>query len=70
MPHQPTIVDSRFVIIVACLEPAIELMDEIDDAFGTPFTLAIANTTSSLVTAVQVLGLFGGTYYHAHFNRL
>ncbi|KAJ7082782.1 hypothetical protein C8R44DRAFT_904766 [Mycena epipterygia] len=39
--------------IVACLTPVIPLLNEFNDAFGTPFISAIANTTLSLITLVQ-----------------
>ncbi|KAJ7429923.1 hypothetical protein B0H11DRAFT_1944003 [Mycena galericulata] len=39
MPHQPT--------------PAVTLLTEIHDAFGTPFVQAISNTTLVLITIIQ-----------------
>ncbi|KAJ7495058.1 hypothetical protein FB451DRAFT_1213232 [Mycena latifolia] len=36
-----------------CLTPAIALLNNLGDAFGTPFVPAISNTTLALVTAVQ-----------------
>ncbi|KAJ7142604.1 hypothetical protein C8R44DRAFT_725941 [Mycena epipterygia] len=53
MPTQPTVTDSRLNNILACLNPTIPLLNEVNDAFGTPFIKAISNTTLSLVTAVQ-----------------
>ncbi|KAJ7467620.1 hypothetical protein FB451DRAFT_1369297, partial [Mycena latifolia] len=38
---------------MACLAPALPLLSEIHDAFGTPFIQAILNTTTSLITAVE-----------------
>ena len=53
MPHQHIVTEIRINNIVACLTPAIKLLNELSDAFGTPFILAIANTTQSLISAVQ-----------------
>ncbi|KAJ7439091.1 hypothetical protein FB451DRAFT_1447390 [Mycena latifolia] len=53
MPREPTVTDIRVNNIVACLNPAVPLLKEISDAFGTPFIPAIASTTLSLITAVQ-----------------
>ncbi|KAJ7142591.1 hypothetical protein C8R44DRAFT_725928 [Mycena epipterygia] len=53
MPPQPTVTEIRLNKILAFLAPTITLLNEINDAFGTPFIKAILNTTLSLVTAVQ-----------------
>ncbi|KAJ7142606.1 hypothetical protein C8R44DRAFT_725944 [Mycena epipterygia] len=55
MPSQPTVTEIRLNNILACLTPTITLLNEVNDAFGTPFIKAILNTTLSLVTAVQNL---------------
>ncbi|KAJ7466976.1 hypothetical protein FB451DRAFT_1178233 [Mycena latifolia] len=52
MSHEPTI-EIRLNNIIACLDAAIPLLNEINDAFGTPFVQAITNTTLSLITRVQ-----------------
>ncbi|KAJ7099751.1 hypothetical protein C8R44DRAFT_947181 [Mycena epipterygia] len=43
----------RLNILITCLTPAITLLNEANDVFGTPFVKAISNTTVSLITAVQ-----------------
>ncbi|KAJ7113031.1 hypothetical protein C8R44DRAFT_741372 [Mycena epipterygia] len=53
MPHQPTITALRLENIIACLKPAVTVLGEIHDSFGTPFVQAIVNTTLSLITVVQ-----------------
>ncbi|KAJ7100546.1 hypothetical protein C8R44DRAFT_859395 [Mycena epipterygia] len=53
MPTRPTVTDSRLNNTLVCLAPTITLLNEVNDAFGTPFIKAISNTTLSLVTAVQ-----------------
>ncbi|KAJ7480773.1 hypothetical protein FB451DRAFT_1446803 [Mycena latifolia] len=50
MPRQPT--EIRLNSIITCLTPAVKILEEVNDAFGTPFIQAIANTTLSLITAV------------------
>jgi hypothetical protein len=54
MPHQPTVAEIRMNTIVAYLAPAVTLLNELNDAFGSPFLSAIANTTQSLTGVVQV----------------
>ncbi|KAJ7085557.1 P-loop containing nucleoside triphosphate hydrolase protein, partial [Mycena epipterygia] len=53
MPPQPSVTDIRLKNILACLNPTITLLNEVDGAFDIPFIKAISNTTLSLVTAVQ-----------------
>ncbi|KAJ7433054.1 hypothetical protein FB451DRAFT_1420083 [Mycena latifolia] len=53
MAHQPTVAEIRLNNIITCLAPVIRLLNELRDAFGTPFILAISNTTLSLITIVQ-----------------
>lgn len=54
MPHQPTLTELRVNNIVVCLEPAIALLNEVKDAFGTPFIQAISNITLSLLNSIKV----------------
>jgi hypothetical protein len=54
MPLQRTVPDIRLTNIATCLTPAVTLLNELHDAFSTPFVLAIANSTLALITAVQV----------------
>ncbi|KAJ7447023.1 hypothetical protein FB451DRAFT_1567672 [Mycena latifolia] len=51
-PH-PTVAEIRLNNTITCLAPVITLLNELSDAFGTPFVPAILNTTLSLITAVQ-----------------
>ncbi|KAJ7107018.1 hypothetical protein C8R44DRAFT_744887 [Mycena epipterygia] len=53
MPHQTTVTEIRLNSIISCLTPAVRLLNEINDVFGTPFIRAISSTTISLITAVQ-----------------
>ncbi|KAJ7493507.1 hypothetical protein FB451DRAFT_1164401 [Mycena latifolia] len=52
MPREST-TEIRLKNVTACLNAVIPLLNEINDAFGTPFMRAIANTTLSLITGVQ-----------------
>jgi hypothetical protein len=54
MPRQPTAAEISMNYIIACLTPAVTLLNELHDTFGTPFLLAICSTTLSLISAVQV----------------
>ncbi|KAJ7467660.1 hypothetical protein FB451DRAFT_1369314 [Mycena latifolia] len=53
MSPQPTVADIRLNNTITCLAPVITLLNELSDAFGTPFVPAITNTTLSLITVVQ-----------------
>ncbi|KAJ7482429.1 hypothetical protein FB451DRAFT_1441679 [Mycena latifolia] len=53
MSPQLTVTDIRLNNTITCLAPVITLLNELSDAFGTPFVPAISNTTLSLITAVQ-----------------
>ncbi|KAF8167063.1 hypothetical protein K438DRAFT_1774801 [Mycena galopus ATCC 62051] len=53
MPQQDTATTIRMKNAVACLTPAITLLNELSDVFGTPFLPSISNTALSLITAVQ-----------------
>ena len=54
MPHQHP-ADICFKTVIACLGPALDLMDEINDALGTPFVEAISNTIKFLITTIEVI---------------
>jgi hypothetical protein len=54
MPRDPTVTDIRVKNIIVCLHPAVRLLKEVSDAFGTPFVPAISSTTLSLLSVVQV----------------
>ncbi|KAJ7462859.1 hypothetical protein FB451DRAFT_1494894 [Mycena latifolia] len=53
MSPRPTVTDIRLKNTITCLTPVVTLLDELSDAFGTPFVPAISNTSLSLITAVQ-----------------
>ncbi|KAJ7143972.1 hypothetical protein C8R44DRAFT_724969 [Mycena epipterygia] len=53
MPHQATVTEIRLNNIISCLTPTVNLLNEVNTAFSTPFIHAISNTTLSLITAVQ-----------------
>ncbi|KAJ7167200.1 hypothetical protein C8R43DRAFT_1121639 [Mycena crocata] len=53
MPPQPqTVSQSRLNNIIQCLAPAIQTLNALVDAFGTPFVQVISNITSELIPAV------------------
>ncbi|KAJ7448589.1 hypothetical protein FB451DRAFT_1288975 [Mycena latifolia] len=53
MSHQPTVTEIRLHNTIACLTPAIALLNELSDNFGTAFVPVISTTTLSLMSAVQ-----------------
>ncbi|KAJ7462871.1 hypothetical protein FB451DRAFT_1494902 [Mycena latifolia] len=53
MSPQPTVTNIHLNNTITCLTPVITLLNELSDAFGTPFVPAILNTILSLITAVQ-----------------
>ncbi|KAJ7131102.1 hypothetical protein C8R44DRAFT_731370 [Mycena epipterygia] len=53
MPHQPTATEVRMNSVLAILTPMVTLLNEMTDAFGTPFMRAISSTTLSLMALVQ-----------------
>ncbi|KAJ7494127.1 P-loop containing nucleoside triphosphate hydrolase protein, partial [Mycena latifolia] len=53
MPPPSKVVGIRLQDIMTCLTSGIKLLKDLHDAFGSPFILAIANTTSSLIVVVQ-----------------
>lgn len=60
MPRQPPVTEIRVNNIIALLEPAKTLLNELNDAFGTSFVQAISNTITSLITAIQVRHTYHG----------
>jgi hypothetical protein len=54
MPHKASLAEIHLSNITACLKPAVTLLNELNQSFGTPFLPAIAGTVLSLVTAGQV----------------
>jgi hypothetical protein len=53
-PHQLTVTESRLNTITAYLTPAVKLLDDINDAFGSSFLQPISKTTLSLIVEVEV----------------
>jgi energy-converting hydrogenase Eha subunit F len=52
-PHQ-LVTEARLNTITAYLTPAVKLLDDINDAFGSSFLQPISKTTLSLILEVQV----------------
>jgi hypothetical protein len=57
MPRQHTTADNRLSNITAYLTPALTLLDELNDAFGSSFVLPISKTTLSWITTMEVMTL-------------
>ncbi|KAJ7025826.1 hypothetical protein C8F04DRAFT_1400355, partial [Mycena alexandri] len=53
MPRQNPATEVRINSITACLTPALTLLDELNDALGSPFILPIVKTVEALITRVQ-----------------
>jgi hypothetical protein len=53
-PHQFTVTEARLNTIAIYLTPAVKLLDDINDAFGSSFLQPISKTTFSLIVEVQV----------------
>ncbi|KAJ7723579.1 hypothetical protein B0H16DRAFT_1737204 [Mycena metata] len=53
MPRQCTVAEFRLDNIVNCLRPAVTMLNNLHDTFGTPFALAISHTTLALVESLQ-----------------
>jgi hypothetical protein len=51
---QPKATDTRLQNLISSLPPAVTLLNELHDGFGTPFVPMISNTILSLIAAVQV----------------
>jgi hypothetical protein len=54
MSCQPRVTETRLNTITAYLMPAVKLLDDINDAFGSSFLQPISKTTLSLIKGVQV----------------
>jgi hypothetical protein len=54
-PHQLTVTEARLNTITAYLTPAVKLLDDINDAFGSSFLQPISKTTLSLILEMQVI---------------
>ncbi|KAJ7896529.1 hypothetical protein B0H13DRAFT_2338377 [Mycena leptocephala] len=52
-PHQFTVTEARLNTIATYLTPAVKLLDDINDAFGSSFLQPISKTTLSLIVEVQ-----------------
>ncbi|KAJ7249529.1 hypothetical protein B0H12DRAFT_1300352 [Mycena haematopus] len=53
MPRQPTVTETRLENIIACLTPAVTVLNDLNSAFAPPFIQPISNTVSSLIKLVQ-----------------
>ncbi|KAF8194295.1 hypothetical protein K438DRAFT_1761227 [Mycena galopus ATCC 62051] len=56
MPRQPTATEIRLDNITATLRLTLPLLNELNDAIGTPFILSILSTVEVLITSVQLMG--------------
>jgi hypothetical protein len=54
IPHR-SLTDIQLDNIRTCLAPALTLLNELNDAFGSPFVQSIANTILSLVNVLPVV---------------
>jgi hypothetical protein len=54
MPRKSTAFEIRLNDIIICLKPALSLLTDLHDVFGTPFVPAISTTILALMTAVPV----------------
>jgi hypothetical protein len=55
MSHQLTSTEIRFNNIKVSLVATVALFNILNDSFGPPYIQAISNTTTSLITAGQVM---------------
>ncbi|KAJ7769919.1 hypothetical protein B0H16DRAFT_1516815 [Mycena metata] len=53
MPRQNSSSEVRIKNITACLTPALTLLNELNDAFGSPFIVPIVKTVQALIAGVQ-----------------
>ncbi|KAF7352062.1 hypothetical protein MVEN_01168900 [Mycena venus] len=53
MPRQHSVTEIRINSIVACLTPFLVVLNDLHDAFGSPFILPVTNATASLITGFQ-----------------
>ncbi|KAJ7108402.1 hypothetical protein C8R43DRAFT_1243567 [Mycena crocata] len=53
MPHSSSAVKTRLEGTIACLTPALEVLNELHDTSGLPFAPVIASTLASLIVKLQ-----------------
>ncbi|KAJ6451033.1 hypothetical protein C8R45DRAFT_1113764 [Mycena sanguinolenta] len=53
MPRQPTVTEIRLENLAACLAPIVTTLNELHDAFGSPFVQPISERVTSLIKLVQ-----------------
>ncbi|KAF7328371.1 hypothetical protein MVEN_02552700 [Mycena venus] len=53
MPRPPTVTETRLKNIIASLKPGIKLINELHDAFESPFLPAVSSITVSLMTLLE-----------------
>ncbi|KAJ7025126.1 hypothetical protein C8F04DRAFT_1269484 [Mycena alexandri] len=53
MPRQDPATEARIHNLIACLTPALTLLEELNDAFGPPFIQPIIKTVQALIAGVQ-----------------
>jgi hypothetical protein len=58
MPRQSRIKQNVLGNLVVAFGPAVAVLNDIHDAFGTPFVYIITNTTLSLLMMLEVAQLF------------
>jgi hypothetical protein len=54
MSRLSAVTEIRFRNIVGCLTPTLNLLKELNDAFGPPFVQPIAKTIETLISMAQV----------------
>ncbi|KAJ7720182.1 hypothetical protein B0H16DRAFT_1793701 [Mycena metata] len=64
MPRQHAITEARIYGLIACLTPAVTLLDKLDDTFGPPFIRPIVKTVQALITGVQNVKRNKGDCFH------
>ncbi|KAJ7466315.1 hypothetical protein FB451DRAFT_1485055, partial [Mycena latifolia] len=53
MSRQLSVAEIHLTNTIACLTPAVPLLNQLSDAFGTPFMPTISDTILSFITTVQ-----------------
>ncbi|KAJ6472073.1 hypothetical protein C8R45DRAFT_1104280 [Mycena sanguinolenta] len=53
MPRQPTVTEFRLESLASCLAPIVTVLNELHDAFGSPFVQPISDRVVSLIKLVQ-----------------
>ncbi|KAF7370175.1 hypothetical protein MSAN_00648100 [Mycena sanguinolenta] len=53
MSRQPTITEAQLENLAACLATTVPVLNELDNAFGSPFILPISNTIGALINLLQ-----------------